>query len=92
MKIIRTIIDNLRQPKYRLLYRKSCNETNCYILLNPSHLLGNNKVQYSNKFWRQEFGLGSAKGFKALTPNGVRSFDYHKIIHLSRVGLLEAVE
>lgn len=94
MKIIstiKTIIDNIRTPKYRLIYRKKINEVGCYVLLNPTHLLGNGKVTYSNKEWRKEFGLESVKGFRCLTTKGIRSFDYEGIVHLSKIGVMEVV-
>jgi hypothetical protein len=91
-QLISTIIDNIRQPKYRLVYRKKINEVGCYILLNPTHLLGNGKVTYSNPHWRKEFGLESVKGFRCVTTKGIRSFDYEGIVHLSRIGLMEVVK
>jgi hypothetical protein len=62
------------------------------MLINPSNLLGNESVTYSNPHWRKEFGMNSAKGFRCLTTKGIRSFDYDGIIHLSKVGLTEMVK
>ena len=90
--LLKTIISNIKSPKWRLVYEKRNGDKDVYIIQNPTIMKGSKKTTFSNDFSRT---LGQYHiGFRAkcISREGEpRSFYFDKIIHLSKVSLFEQV-
>jgi len=90
---IRQILQNLKAPRYSIIYRKEDGATSSYVLINPSIFRGNKRVTFSNPHWRKEFGYDREKGFRALVHDrGVRSFNWHGIQSIHKLSPFEMVK
>jgi hypothetical protein len=92
IKLLKTIISNMKSPKWRIIYTKSNGETDCYVITNPTLMKGSNKTTFSNNLSRMK-GLYKI-GFRACVVNREfqpRSFHFNKIRHISKVSIFEEV-
>ena len=92
IQILKTIISNIRSPKWRIVYTKRNGDTDVYIISNPTVMKGSTKTTFSNE-WSRSVGQYQV-GFRAkcLSREGQpRSFYFDKIKHLSKVSLFEEV-
>lgn len=90
--LLKTIISNIRSPKYRFIYTRKDGTTDMYIIQNPIRFKGSKKTTFSNDVSRKfnDYNIGFRA--KCLSRDGqVRSFYYAQIRELHRLPLTEEV-
>ena len=92
IQLIKTIISNIKSPKWRIIYTKKNNDTDVYIITNPTIMKGSAKTTFSNE-WSRAVGQYQI-GFRACVVNRdyqPRSFHFDKIKHMSKISIFEEV-
>jgi len=49
IQLLKTIISNIRSPKWRIVYTKRNGDTDVYIISNPTVMKGSTKTTFSNE-------------------------------------------
>ena len=92
IQLIKTIISNIKSPKWRIIYTKKNNDTDVYIITNPTIMKGSARTTFSNQFSR---AVGQYQiGFRACVVNRdfqPRSFHFDKVKHMSKISIFEEV-
>ena len=92
IQFFKTIISNIKAPKWRIVYTKANGDTDVYIITNPTIMKGSTRTTFTNK-WARKVGQYQI-GFRACVVNREyqpRSFHFDKIKHMGKVSIFEEV-